>query len=131
MKNYNKSIGNLGEVAICHYVSNLGFEVVCRNYTIRGGEIDIIACNDEYILFIEVKTRILNALTSGFQAITKSKKKCIARTASHFCMNQKIKLQPRFDVAEVTIDGNQNVLDIQYYPNAFDTTDLGVYIPIF
>jgi hypothetical protein len=46
-------------------------------------------------------------------------------------MNQKIKLQPRFDVAEVTIDGNQNILDIQYYPNAFDTTDLGVYIPIF
>lgn len=131
MKSYNKNVGSIGEVEVCHYVSNLGYEVLYRNYTIRGGEIDIIACDNEYILFIEVKTRIFNSVSTGLEAITKAKKRCIVRTASQFCSNRIVKLQPRFDVAEVIIDSNQKVLDIQYYPNAFDTTDLGIYIPIY
>jgi putative endonuclease len=131
MTSYNKHIGNLGEVAVCQYVTNLGFEVAYRNYTIHGGEIDIIACDNQYILFIEVKTRISGSLTTGFQAVTKYKKQCIVKTASRFCTERTIRLQPRFDVAEVTIDERQNVLDIQYYPNAFDTTNLGIYIPIY
>lgn len=131
MKSYNKNVGSIGEVEVCHYVSNLGYEVLYRNYTIRGGEIDIIACDNEYILFIEVKTRIFNSLSTGLEAITKTKKRYIIRTASQFCSNRIVRLQPRFDVAEVIIDSNQKVLDIQYYPNAFDTTDLGIYIPIY
>lgn len=130
MNNYNKSVGNLGEIEVCHYISNLGYEVVYRNYTIRGGEIDIIACNNSYILFIEVKTRRFDFISSGFQAITQFKKRCMVKTASHFCSNHIVKLQPRFDVAEVIIDGFENVLDIQYYPNAFDTTGMGIIIPI-
>lgn len=131
MRNYNKNIGNLGETEVCHYVSNMGYEVLYRNYTIRGGEIDIIACDNEYILFIEVKTRRFDYISSGLQAITEAKKRCIVKTASYFCSNQIVKLQPRFDVAEVIIDCNQNVLDIQYYPNAFDTSNFGIYIPIY
>ena len=131
MTSYAKDIGNVGEVAVCHYVSNMGYEVAYRNYAIRGGEIDIIACDNEYILFIEVKTRRFDYVSSGFQAITKAKKRCIVKTASHFCSNRIVKLQPRFDVAEVIIDGLKNVLDIQYYPNAFDTSEFGIYIPIY
>ena len=123
MISYAKDIGNVGEVAVCHYVSNMGYEVAYRNYAVRGGEIDIIACDNEYILFIEVKTRRFDYVSSGLQAITKAKKRCIVKTASHFCSNRIVKLQPRFDVAEVIIDGLKNVLDIQYYPNAFDTSD--------
>lgn len=131
MISYAKDIGNVGEVAVCHYVSNMGYEVAYRNYAVRGGEIDIIACDNEYILFIEVKTRRFDYVFSGLQAITKAKKRCIVKTASHFCSNRIVKLQPRFDVAEVIIDGLKNVLDIQYYPNAFDTSDFGIYIPIY
>lgn len=131
MISYAKDIGNVGEVAVCHYVSNMGYEVAYRNYAVRGGEIDIIACDNEYILFIEVKTRHFDYVSSGLQAITKAKKRCIVKTASHFCSNRIVKLQPRFDVAEVIIDGLKNVLDIQYYPNAFDTSDFGIYIPIY
>ncbi len=131
MISYAKDIGNVGEVAVCHYVSNMGYEVAYRNYAVRGGEIDIIACDNEYILFIEVKTRRFDYVSSGLQAITKAKKRCIVKTASHFCSNRIVKLQPRFDVAEVIVDGLKNVLDIQYYPNAFDTSDFGIYIPIY
>ena len=131
MISYAKDIGNVGEVAVCHYVSNMGYEVAYRNYAVRGGEIDIIACDNEYILFIEVKTRRFDYVSSGLQAITKAKKRFIVKTASHFCSNRIVKLQPRFDVAEVIIDGLKNVLDIQYYPNAFDTSDFGIYIPIY
>ena len=82
MISYAKDIGNVGEVAVCHYVSNMGYEVAYRNYAVRGGEIDIIACDNEYILFIEVKTRRFDYVSSGLQAITKAKKRCIVKTAS-------------------------------------------------
>lgn len=131
MKSYSsRDIGNIGEVAICRYLTKLNFEVVYTNYTIRGGEVDIIACDDTYILFVEVKTRGLNCIDDGWNAITMSKKRCILKTASNFCSKYQVRLQPRFDVALVTLNSNLSIASIKYYPNAFDTTGTGIYIPI-
>lgn len=131
MKSYNsKDIGNIGEMAICRYLTDLNFEVVCTNYTIRGGEVDIIACNDTYILFVEVKTRSLNYISSGWDAITTNKKRCILKTASNFCSKYQVRLQPRFDVALVTLNSNLSIASVEYCSNAFDTTGTGIYIPI-
>ena len=52
-----------------------------RNYTVRGGEIDIIAKKNDCVAFVEVKTRKLDAFQSGEEAVTKSKQKRIIKTA--------------------------------------------------
>lgn len=113
--------GKAGEDAVCEYLENLGYSIAARNYRIKGGEIDIIAENDFYIAFVEVKTRKAGSLASGYDAVTKTKKQLIIKTAADYCWKNPNELQPRFDIAQVIMENNR-VVSIDYIPNAFDTT---------
>lgn len=116
-----RSIGNIGEESVCHYLIKRGYRIVARNYTIRGGEIDIIAEDGEFLAFVEVKSRKPDSMVSGFEAVNSRKKGLIIRTAADYCAKHPNQLQPRFDVAEVTVSRGR-VMKIDYIKNAFDTT---------
>ena len=73
MKIKTTEIGRLGETAVCRQLEQQGYSIVRRNFCVRGGEIDIIAENGEYLAFVEVKTRKPNSLTSGFDDVTAKK----------------------------------------------------------
>lgn len=118
MKNSDK--GKLGEESVCRYLTERGYKISARNYRIKGGEIDIIAENGDYIAFVEVKSRRPDSLVSGFEAVNKRKKGLIIRAASDYCCKHPNMLQPRFDVAQVIIEGD-SVLSIDYIINAYDT----------
>lgn len=117
----NSEIGKLGEEAVCRYLKSRLYDIVVRNYRIRGGEIDIIAENGDYLAFVEVKTRKPNSMVNGLEAITKRKKDLIIRAASDYCCKHPTILQPRFDTAEVIFDGVK-IRSIKYIMNAYDTT---------
>ena len=121
-KDANKrKIGDAGETAVCAYLAQNGAVIRCRNFTVRGGEIDIIAEFDGLLLFVEVKTRRAGALVSGAAAVDAQKQAHIVRTAAQYLLRNPCDLQPRFDVAEVEYAG-QLVRHIEYYPNAFDAS---------
>ena len=120
-KGSKRQTGNLGEDAVCAYLERQGAKILCRNYTIRGGEIDIIAQQGEFLLFVEVKTRRPGALVSGAAAVDAKKQKLIIRTAEQYLLKNPCGLQPRFDVAEVEYSG-RNVRHIDYLAAAFDAT---------
>ncbi|MBR4626353.1 MAG: YraN family protein [Ruminococcus sp.] len=113
--------GKLGEEAVCAYLRERRYNIAARNYRIKGGEIDIIAENGDYLAFVEVKSRRPGSLVSGFEAIDKRKRGLIIRTAAEYCTRFPNVLQPRFDIAQVIISGDE-VLSIDYIENAFDTT---------
>ena len=52
-----RSVGDVGEAIAEKYLISKGAKILARNYTIRGGEIDLIAELNETILFVEVKLR--------------------------------------------------------------------------
>ena len=52
----SRALGDIAEEKACFYLRDLGFQIIERNYTLRGGEIDIIAIKDEVLHFIEVKS---------------------------------------------------------------------------
>ncbi|MBR5682208.1 MAG: YraN family protein [Ruminococcus sp.] len=114
-------IGRLGEEAVCKYLADRGYSIAERNYRIKGGEIDIIAENGDYIAFVEVKSRKPDSMVSGFEAVNKRKRSLIIKTAADYCCKHPNMLQPRFDVAQVIISG-EKVLSIDYITNAYDTT---------
>ena len=114
-------VGRLGEEAICKYLADRGYSIVERNYRIKGGEIDIIADNGDYIAFVEGKSRKPDSMVSGFEAVNKRKRSLIIKTAADYCCKHPSMLQPRFDVAQVIISG-EKVLSIDYITNAYDTT---------
>lgn len=114
-------IGRLGEEYVCTYLKERGYTIIVRNYRIKGGEIDIIAENGDYIAFVEVKTRKPDSMVSGFEAVNKRKRSLIIKTAADYCCKHPTVLQPRFDVAQVIIS-EAKLLSIDYIINAYDTT---------
>ena len=117
----SRSIGDIGEDYVCRHLSENGYEILCRNYTIKGGEIDIIARKENVVAFVEVKTRKTNAFTSGESALSYTKKKRLLMTANNYLHKNKIKAFCRFDLA-VIHHINGRVVYFKYYRAAFDAS---------
>jgi len=113
--------GKLGEEAVCRYLAEHGYNIITRNYRIKGGEIDIIAENGDILAFVEVKSRKPGSMVSGFEAVNRRKQGLIIKTAAEYCCRYPNALQPRFDTAQVVIAGEM-VVSIDYIQNAYDTT---------
>lgn len=114
--------GKSGEDKVAAFLRKNGFKIIKRNYMSRYGEIDIIAEYDEYIVFVEVKTRKANSLVSGVEAVNFSKQERIMLTAEDFISKTECDLQPRFDVAEVTVTELPDSVErysLNYIKNAF------------
>ncbi len=117
-------IGAMGEAAAERYLNQKGFHTLQRNYRIRGGEIDIIAANEEYIVFAEVKTRNTRALERPAFWVDSRKQRRILRTAMQYMVQHDIQLQPRCDVIEVEYDAvTKMIVRIEHIENAFVETD--------
>lgn len=119
-----KNIGKNGEDFAVSYLENNGYEIICRNYHSRFGEIDIIAKNENYIVFIEVKTRNLKTKFTAVEAVDMFKQKKIIKTAMIYLQENCIKLQPRFDVVLILFDKSfDNIYKIDQIENAFEGVD--------
>ncbi|MDR0920623.1 MAG: YraN family protein [Oscillospiraceae bacterium] len=114
--NKAKSLGKSGEETVARYLSGFGFEILARNYVVKGGEIDIIASFEDIITFVEVKTRSEMSDSNGFDFIDKNKQNRIIKTAENYIYTNNITLQPRFDVAVVIYAEKTH---INYIKNAF------------
>ena len=86
-----KEVGNLGEDIAAQYLTSLGYEIIERNYTVKGGEIDIIATLGEMLVFVEVKARGKNALLSPAFAVDIHKQKKILKTSQFYIAYKRIR----------------------------------------
>lgn len=98
------------------YLKQQGFIILERNFHSRSGEIDIVAKEDEYLVFIEVKYRRNNSSGSPLEAVNANKQKRICRTAFYYCFKHGYgeRMPCRFDV--IAIEGEE----ILHIRNAFD-----------
>ena len=116
-----KTIGDKGEEYAVKHLKKQGYKIVVRNYRKRYGEIDIIAENKEYIVFVEVKTRHENSMTQPVDAVDKRKRMRLIKTASAFLSENETEKFCRFDVCEVYVKSeNLKLISINYIENAFE-----------
>ena len=124
MKNTTK-VGRFGEKIACDYLEKLKFKIVEQNYYASHNEIDIIAENKQYIIFVEVKTRSCSVQDSfdfgtPATAVTYSKQKRTLLAAQAYLNEHSTKKMPRLDVIEVYLDKADNgVLKINHIEDAF------------
>lgn len=94
-------MGAWGESVAAEYLKKKKFKLVAMNYSCRYGEIDIIVCNREYLVFVEVKLRKSDHFARAFEHVDFYKQKRLRSTAELYLAEHPTKLQPRFDVIEV------------------------------
>ncbi len=113
-----REIGNIGEDYTVPFLVRNGCEILERNYTVRGGEIDIIAKKGRVIHFVEVKSRKPNSLTSAQSAVTKKKQSHLINAAKEYIARNNIDCSCIFDIAEVEVD-LKTVTGFKYIQRAF------------
>lgn len=98
-----RSVGTLWENEAAEYMKKNGYEILQTNFRCRIGEIDIIAKNEGYLIFAEVKYRKNQAMGTPLEAISLSKQKTIRRTASFYMLTQGLpeNIPCRFDAVGI------------------------------
>lgn len=128
MKNTTE-IGRYGESVACFYLQSKGYKIIDQNFYASHNEIDIIAENKKYIIFVEVKARsVMTELDPQYgtpaMAVTHSKQRRTVAAAQAYLNLHPTKKSPRLDVIEIYLkkskDGSPSeVLKINHIEDAF------------
>lgn len=116
---YNKrTIGSEKEILAIEYLQEHGYTILEQNFFTRHGEIDIIAMNDNYLVFLEVKYRTSTKKGLPEEAVSPRKQHSIINAAKYYLYRHGISYDTpcRFDVIVILKD------TITLYKNAFDIT---------
>ncbi|MCL2023832.1 MAG: YraN family protein [Oscillospiraceae bacterium] len=119
MKTSRQIKGKQGENLAAAHLRKRGFVVLAENFHSRYGEIDIVARDAKYLLFVEVKTRGVGMWGKPSEAVCLEKQRKIIQTAEIYMMKNPLNLQPRFDVAEVYLDQHEKPCKLRWLQNAF------------
>ncbi len=120
-----RQIGAAGEKEAAEFLQRNGYTILKTNYRVgRLGEIDIIANEEEYTCFIEVKTRRTSTFGTPGEAVTRTKQQKIRQIATIYLTNtRKMDTKVRFDVIEILMDKTMgslnNVKSINLIKDAF------------
>lgn len=98
-----RSLGTEKEELAVTYLKEQGAELLARNFYFRGGEIDLIAVDGEYVCFIEVKYRKNTSFGAPEEAVTTAKQKKMIQGANVFLYKNKYSADTpcRFDVISI------------------------------
>ncbi|WP_457576406.1 YraN family protein [Desulfomarina sp.] len=112
--------GRAGEKEASRFLEKNGYTVLEKNYRRKFGEIDIIARKDDYLVFIEVKTRTGHSHGDPLEAVTDRKQRQISRVAQCYLSEKRLHdTAARFDVIAVNMTKNSTP-EIELIVNAFD-----------
>jgi len=113
-----QATGKAGQHAAETLLKNKGYHIINRNFHSRTGEIDLVARDCDYIVFVEVKAR--HSLKYGYprEAVTRTKQKRIIKTAlAYLTFHGLTDSNIRFDVIEVLLQNEQ--VYVSHIENAF------------
>ena len=111
-------LGQRGEEIAARFLEANGYRLREKNYRCSFGEIDLIATTDEYLVFIEVKTRTGKNSPHPSLSVTGKKQAKVRQIGEYYrSLNPLVVLQPRFDVISVMVEGEQE--RVEHLVNAF------------
>lgn len=109
-------VGRRGEDVAIDYLKSEGYTILDRNYSCKIGEVDVIAWDGEFVVFVEVKARRDTTFGLPRQAVNWHKQQTIVKVAQYWLYkNKRTGIPVRFDVIEI-LDGNVTHLADAFRP---------------
>jgi putative endonuclease len=113
----HNELGKKGEIIAAEYLKSRGVEILEKNYVYNHKEIDIIAQDRNYIVFVEVKSRSSN-VTDIEEIVDEQKQKFLIEAADNYLRDRKIEFEARFDIIIIKFHITSHV--IKHIKNAFE-----------
>lgn len=116
-----RQIGDRGEDIAVRYLKKQKYRIIERNFNVpKIGEIDIIATDGDYLVFVEVRLRKNSLHGTAAETVDKFKQRKIVKAAQCFAVKHGVTQMPsRFDVVTVTGDA-EGEYEVELIKNAFD-----------
>lgn len=111
--------GKYAEDAASRYiVKELGWDIVDRNWRCKAGEIDLVARDGEWLVFIEVRSRSAagSRFGSAREAISPRKQHQVRKLAELYMYSKRLtEVRIRCDAIVVTLESTVNKVDYSYH----------------
>jgi len=115
----HNELGKIGEEMAVAHLQKLGYRIRLTNYLVGKAEIDIIAEDGEFIVFVEVKTRTGAVHENPIETVTTRKRKMLIDAADFYINDRGIENESRFDIIAV-IKNKNNTYKLEHIPDAFN-----------
>jgi len=116
----HNDLGVRGEEIAVEYLKSRGVEILERNYRFDHKEIDIVAQDRNFLVFVEVKSRSSNMMIDIEEIVDEQKQKFLIEAADNYLKEKDIDLEARFDIIIVRFYITNHV--IKHIKNAFYPT---------
>ena len=116
MAHHNK-LGKDGELIALMFLQKKGISILKTNWRFQKAEVDIIAKNNNFLVFVEVKTRGNRRFGKPEDAIDKKKIALYKDAAEGYLLQYPTEAEIRFDIVSIIIEKDET--EIEYIPNAF------------
>jgi putative endonuclease len=99
----NKEKGNRGEALAREWLQQQGFRILATNWRHGRAEVDVIACRQELLVFVEVKMRTGMAFGYPEEAVSTAKLNLLKQAAEAYQYQHPQWRYIRFDVLAITL----------------------------
>jgi putative endonuclease len=121
-----RDLGALGERLACEHLEARGFEILERNFRTGRGELDVVARNGRFLVFCEVKTRIVSQggdPLGPFAAIGAQKRRRVRLMARNWLAARAVPPprppELRFDAIGIEFDPSGRLIGLEHLEDAF------------
>jgi putative endonuclease len=121
-----RRLGAKGEWLAGVHLEARGFEIVDRNFRTRHGELDLVAADDRFLVFCEVKTRVVrvpDGALGPFAAIGPRKRSRVRSMAGEWLAQRgrdgPRRSELRFDALGISFDPTGRLLALEHLEGAF------------
>jgi putative endonuclease len=110
-------IGNDGEQAACTFLESKGYEILEKNYRYRKSEVDLIVKHDNWLIFVEVKTRSGSFFGYPETFVDRKKQYMIFEAAENYMYEKDWNGNVRYDIVSIMVVKGK--LEIFHIEDAF------------
>ena len=116
-----QEVGRLGEEAARKFLKKRGYRIRETGFRCPHGEIDIVAQQKDYLVFVEVRTKSSLDFGTPEESITQAKKKkLIASALTYTNTHQKLPSSWRIDVVAIELDDRGKPKRIELIESAIE-----------
>jgi len=116
-----QEVGKLGEKAAQKFLKKKGYRIRETGFRCRHGEIDIIAQKNDYLVFVEVRTKTSLEFGTPEESITQAKKeRLIASALTYTTSRNNLPSLWRIDFVAVELDDKGKRRRIELIENAIE-----------
>ena len=113
-------LGKKGETIAKGYLLEKSYTILEKNWRYLKAEVDLIVQNDDFIVFVEVKTRSSSNYGDPESFVSGKQQKMIINAANEYIIKNNIEREARFDIISIIISNNTE--EIRHIEDAFYPT---------